>query len=796
MSLLDLFNMKYPSTDFHELNLDWCISAVLQLQKAFEDFSAGNKLIFADPLQHDLSKSYAKNTIVIDASGTAYLSLQAVPKGVQLDNTDYWLPVFDFAGYITRANQNFTDNYFSGTDRTPYALSVGDWVVLDDVLYKVTVAMAADDLFIIGTNIIHFTVEQFLKDFITSVNQTLYNYSLTIQQYKDDIDASEYTYKTELQQLFNQAVAAVTVDSEVLLARVGWDGVTYDNLGDAIRTQISNTYETLYTNNKPVFYNVLMDSSTGKIDRNSFGNLVRLTSQFIPIKNIKFFFMDGSPLYKYQCVVFKYSKNSYSGFITGIDANGDYTWGTSNAMTFAMLNFDKLQKDFPDDSIILYVRKRDIATNTIQNIDQTDVENFHFIWDFDECVKSDLLFENGRLDSSTGLNISTAPSNRLRLVDFIKVEDLAEYVVNSLNVEYGVFLYDENKEFIGIIDDYVANTTDTGGGVIVWNTSFNFNHLNVLYPEYYCKLLIRFIDSSDITPDDVSGCISYVFTSHTYQLEPPLNNLIYATINKQFQSIAYSKISGIYDAPINTEEHYTYCATYNDGMFNALKGDARCTSDGYIVMCHDSGFTLDGNGRITAFDSDNNIPIHSLTLADCLDLEYDTQFNGQYCKVCDLHTFLRVCKRYGKTAYLVIRDEFIDEQMDYMLDCINGLSMHHHIIINSFTYDSLKLVNAADPELMLSWIVPNGTLSKNIIDAMNVFDYAMLTLHDFGGSRTQFTALETYKTNGLIDYAMQRNVLLYEAIVNVRDTLMTTDEVINKLLDYNVTGAQIARLET
>ena len=245
MSLLDLFNQKYPSTDFHELNLDWCITAILQLQKAFEDFSAGNKLIFADPLQHDLTKTYAKNTIVVDpVSGTAYLSLDVVPKGVQLDNASYWLPVFDFAGYVTRANQNFTDNYFSGTDRSPIPLAVGDWVVLDDVLYKVTQAIAADDLFIIGTNIVHFTIEQFLKDFVTAINQT-------VLQYKNDIDASEYAYRQQLAQdianttaslqaQLDLAISGATVDSEVINARLGADGHEYTTLGNAIRGQIEN----------------------------------------------------------------------------------------------------------------------------------------------------------------------------------------------------------------------------------------------------------------------------------------------------------------------------------------------------------------------------------------------------------------------------------------------------------------------------------------------------------------------------------------------------------------------------
>ena len=155
MGLLDLFGHKYPLTDFHELNLDWCITAVLQLQKAFEDVSAGNKLTFADPLQHDLTKTYAKNTIVIGANGNAYMSLQPVPVGVALTDTDYWLIVFDFEDYTEKANKNFTDNYFTNTDRAPYALAADDWFVLDDILYKVTVAIPADGLFIIDTNIVH-----------------------------------------------------------------------------------------------------------------------------------------------------------------------------------------------------------------------------------------------------------------------------------------------------------------------------------------------------------------------------------------------------------------------------------------------------------------------------------------------------------------------------------------------------------------------------------------------------------------------------------------------------------------
>lgn len=241
-----MFLNGYPYTDFHELNLDFLLQSMEVLKKSFKDFTGANSLIFAEPLLHDITAQYAKNTIVVDQDGDAFISLQAVPTGIELSNSEYWLEVFDFEGYVSRANKNFTDNYFSNVDRSPVALSVGDWLVLDDVLYKVTVAIPVDGLFEVGTNITHFTVEQFLKGFITSVNAT-------IQQYKDDIDASESLYRSQLAQdiadttaslqaQLNEAISGVTVDSEVINARVGADDVTYDTLGDAIRTQITDQH--------------------------------------------------------------------------------------------------------------------------------------------------------------------------------------------------------------------------------------------------------------------------------------------------------------------------------------------------------------------------------------------------------------------------------------------------------------------------------------------------------------------------------------------------------------------------
>ena len=240
MGLFDHF----PYTNVHELNLDWILTVMKALEAEWEAFTAGNSLTFADPLQHDISKTYAKNIIVIDGVGNAYVSLQPVPVGVGLGNQDYWLMVFDYEAFIEKVNKNFTARYYRGQYRATAPMAIGDWLTVDDILCKATAAIAYDEVLEVGVNIEHFTLEDFIKAFMQSATQL-------IQQYKNDIDASELLYRQQLAQdianttnslqaQLDAAIAGATVDSEVINARVGADGVTYPTLGDAIRTQFED----------------------------------------------------------------------------------------------------------------------------------------------------------------------------------------------------------------------------------------------------------------------------------------------------------------------------------------------------------------------------------------------------------------------------------------------------------------------------------------------------------------------------------------------------------------------------
>ena len=157
MGLFDHF----PYTNFHELNLTWILNALKEIQTTMDQFVAINALKYADPIQWNIVRQYEKNTIVIDPlTGTAYISVQPVPSGVIITNTDYWTVVFDLGAFVVRAAKNFTDKYEDATTLTAtFPSNVNDWLIWGDTLYRVISSIVAGDQYVEGSNIVHFTAE-------------------------------------------------------------------------------------------------------------------------------------------------------------------------------------------------------------------------------------------------------------------------------------------------------------------------------------------------------------------------------------------------------------------------------------------------------------------------------------------------------------------------------------------------------------------------------------------------------------------------------------------------------------
>ena len=102
MSIFDGF----PLMNAYQVNLDWIIRKMLELEKYVKDYTALNKVAYAGVW--DITNQYPQWAIVTDTD-TSWLALQPVPKGVPLENTDYWQKLADLdpriAGIIVQLSE-------------------------------------------------------------------------------------------------------------------------------------------------------------------------------------------------------------------------------------------------------------------------------------------------------------------------------------------------------------------------------------------------------------------------------------------------------------------------------------------------------------------------------------------------------------------------------------------------------------------------------------------------------------------------------------------------------------------
>lgn len=184
----------FPYSNFHDLNMDWILRTFREMEKQLDEFVFLNTIKYADPFQWDITTQYAKNTIVIDpATGDAYISVQPVPSGVLLSNTDYWSVIFNYQNVIDTIKENIaTDAGDSNT--APVAIAEGDLVWWKSQLYKAITNIVPGTAFVVDTNVEKYTVDEKINDALNAVATETAD---RIQAITEEADAREQAITEE-----------------------------------------------------------------------------------------------------------------------------------------------------------------------------------------------------------------------------------------------------------------------------------------------------------------------------------------------------------------------------------------------------------------------------------------------------------------------------------------------------------------------------------------------------------------------------------------------------------------------
>ena len=247
MSYLDF---DFPHTRFFESDLRELIKQVFIMNDLVTNFVSINAIKYADPIQWNITKSYEKNTVVIDGnSGVAYISVRPVPAGVSLTREQYWTKVFDLSIFITKGAANFANTYEAEPTTTATQETLeGNWIVWDTTLYKALTNIHPGDRYVPDGNIRKMTVEDFYNILKSIIDNEIHE-----REAGDDALEIALNEETELRVEGDSALHTEIVNESV--ARENADNALAD-ADDALETAINNEATTREQNDTTLQTNI------------------------------------------------------------------------------------------------------------------------------------------------------------------------------------------------------------------------------------------------------------------------------------------------------------------------------------------------------------------------------------------------------------------------------------------------------------------------------------------------------------------------------------------------------------
>lgn len=679
-----MFN-QYPYLNLNDLNLDYLLNEIKSMYNEVTNFVSINAIKYADPIQWNITNQYEKNTVVIDPlTGTAYISVAAVPSGVALTRTEYWTVVFDLGSFVTRAAKNFTTRYEEETTTTAtFSTTAGEWLVWGDTLYIANVNITAGDSYVVDGNIRRITIEE-VKNTIMQLISDNYDALITMIGSLDDLTTSDKTsivaainsLKNDIE---DETTARQQADNEIL------NTINTKPFPNELSLQYIGSLVSLdsrYTD----FSSNRYDSVIQGMCINNDGNLVCVRADESNRDNygtIDIFNTNGIRLSTHSNIEIGHGNSItyangyyYIGWLYDVN-NGVYT--NSNKIT-------KISEDFSNISIITGGVRVSAISYDIEN------DNFYifdqgrlYVYDSDDFstpITTITLDESGILDTAHNPNMSR--QNGLYYNGYW----LQIYVFPTILVWYDlttakpvkIYNYPRRLKYNGMstneIENIVYNASDNmfystaygrcGEGDVSTNTFVKYSPYinaidndNLYYGRHGVELSL-YVDPSINDNSFMNGSSTYPFKYLQLAVDfaivhTDLNfQILVRTSNNYLGTVKASSINGLV---VNTDSGYSVDVNVTIPIINLL----RCNS---IVVFH---------MHCTDFNCDycSNIQISSATIDNRLRINrtYDADV-----QLCTINTFLaRICglSLYNNTITTYTEDGTVvykQENVAY-LDC-------------------------------------------------------------------------------------------------------------------------------
>lgn len=199
-----------PYTDFHSLNLDWVIYTIKKMDEKLDDYRSYSTIKYADPIEWNITTQYETNTVVINSDGTAYLSVQPVPSGIAITNTDYWTPIGNFSELWNDLKASICSIDLGSSTTATQAIAEGDLFFMQNDLYQALNDISAGSLIVDGGNAEKKTLEDVIKDIKSDTDSQIADFETSvnneISDFENDMNADFSSLSSQVTEIAQRAL--------------------------------------------------------------------------------------------------------------------------------------------------------------------------------------------------------------------------------------------------------------------------------------------------------------------------------------------------------------------------------------------------------------------------------------------------------------------------------------------------------------------------------------------------------------------------------------------------------------